>query len=585
MKSIMIQRDITNAAVSVIPLIREDSLFTYRVTVDYPEATVPDPIKLWWFVEFDDIFAVWTPGGRFHHELMPSWRPLDTHSRSASGAPVYALYNKAGENRCTFALSDAATPMRLTGGMEERNGKVLCTVELFTNRVDALSHYEVLLRIDTAKKPYYEAIYDTRLWWEALGYPAAPVPADATRTMLSSWYNFQKNITEDALLTQCKMAKALGMDTVIVDDGWQCDETVTGYTYCGDWEAVPSKFPDMRRFVDSLHAIGMTCILWYSVPFIGLYAKNYRRFTGKYLRPKDHNRNVFILDPRFREVRDFLVDTYLTALKTWDLDGFKLDFIDSFSLSDESSTDYEAMDCPSLEDAVARLLDEILTALRTVKPDIMIEFRQSYIGPVMQTYGNILRVGDCAGASLVNRVSSIDLRLLAGDPTRQTATAIHSDMLMWDYDASPEAAADQLAACLFCTPQISVMLERLSPSHTKMLRQYMSFFDKYRHILLHGKLKPLHPEANYTTVTAERDDTVIVGLYADSLYSLPDTAKTVILVNATGDSSLYIECSAPRTAAIKIENCMGEVLEESTESLTGITKFSVPHNGFLYLTA
>ena len=535
----------------------------------------------------NDAFALWTHGGRFHHELMPSWRPLDTHSRSASGAPILAVYTKGGENRHTFALADGGCPMRLTAGMEERGkhgvGKLCCTVELFTNRVDALTHYETLLYIDCRPIPYYEAIYAVRAFWDTVGYPAAAVPEDAKRTMYSTWYAFQKDITEESVLAECRAAKALGMDTVIVDDGWQCDEIENGYAYCGDWEPVEAKFPDMRRFVAALHAIGMKCILWYSVPFVGVYAKNYKRFEGKYLRPKDHTRNVFVLDPRFREVREFLIDTYLDALKAWDLDGFKLDFIDSFSLSEESSTDYAAMDCPSLEAAIGKLLDGIMSTLKTEKPDIMIEFRQSYTGPVMQTYGNMLRVGDCAGAALVNRVSSIDLRLLAGDVTCHETTAVHSDMLMWDYDASPEACADQLAACLFCTAQISVKFARLTPDHTRVLKQYLTVFDRYRDVLQNGKLMPMHPEANYTKVIAEHCGNVAVGLYGETLYTLPDEASRLLLVNATGESSVYLETASPRTQHLIVQTCMGDTVEERKITLDGITKVPVPHNGFLFL--
>ena len=111
----------------------------------------------------------------------------------------------------------------------------------------------------------------------------------------------------------------------------------------------------------------------------------------------------------------------------------------------------------------------------------------------------------------------------------------------------------------------------------------MAFFDKYRDILQNGKLKPLHPEANYTTVTAEKNGTVIVGLYADTLYSLPDESKTAILINASGSPFVYVESTIPRTVSATIENCMGDVLKTKTVTLDGVTKFSVPHNGFLYL--
>lgn len=37
-----------------------------------------------------------------------------------------------------------------------------------------------------------------------------------------------------------------------------------------------------------------------------------------------------MLDPRYKEVRDFLSALYKKALLEWDLDGFKLDFIDEW---------------------------------------------------------------------------------------------------------------------------------------------------------------------------------------------------------------------------------------------------------------
>lgn len=568
------------ASISVTPETGCDSAEYYRITVDYPEKRFPERIGFSWFVEFDDIFSCWTPGARFTHGLFASWRPLDQHSRSASGAPVFALLSKGGENRCTFALADCAVPVRMTGGVEEPNGKIRCTLELFTNRVDMIDHYETVLRIDRSREPFYDSLQNVRHWWTSIGYTPAHVPADAKRAMFSSWYNFQKNITEETVLEQCRMAKEYGLDTVILDDGWQCDEVRSGYTCCGDWEAVPSKFPDMRRFVDRLHEIGMKCMLWYSVPFVGIYAKNITRFEGKFLRSKDSSNTVMILDPRFADVRAWLVETYETAVRDWDLDGLKLDFIDSFSLSETSSTDYNAMDCPSLEAAVEKLLCEVMTALRRIKPDIMIEFRQSYIGPVMQKYGSILRVGDCAGGSLINRVSSTDMRLICED------TAVHSDMLMWDYEAAPEGAADQLSNILFAVPQISIMFDRLSPEHKKMLKFYLSFMAENRDVLLNGKFMPLCPDANYAQILAQKDGKVIAALYSNPLFVKPDDADTVILCNASGSAAVYVENNG--SAAEKkcvIKNCMGETIADTVVGLiNGVTKFEVPHNGFLSLT-
>lgn len=197
--------------VAVTPIKSNDRAKYYRITVDYPNRQFPEPIKLYWFTEFNDAFSSWTPLGQFRREIMPSWRAIDTHSRSAAGAPVYSMMAKNGENRYTFSLADAACPIRLTGGMEERNGKIKCTVEFFTNRVDMMNHYETILRIDDSNQPWYDALYDVRQCWISLGYTPAHVPYDAKNTMFSSWYYSQVLATRD----DCVIA-ALYSDSLLV---------------------------------------------------------------------------------------------------------------------------------------------------------------------------------------------------------------------------------------------------------------------------------------------------------------------------------------------------------------------------------
>ena len=51
-------------------------------------------------------------------------------------------------------------------------------------------------------------------------------------------------------------------------------------------------------------------MIWFSVPFVGYYSKNFERFKGKYLYDRK-NQNAKVLDPRFKEVRKFIVDKYV----------------------------------------------------------------------------------------------------------------------------------------------------------------------------------------------------------------------------------------------------------------------------------
>ena len=263
------------------------------------------------------------------------------------------------------------------------------------------------------------------------------------------------------------------MDTVIVDDGWQNKTILRDYSNCGDWIPAKNRFPDMRNFSDEIHALGMKFMLWYSVPFIGWDSVNYKKFEGKYLREVPGIK-CSILDPRYPEVRSFIVNTYETAVKEWKLDGLKLDFIDRFQANEEIN---DKMDFISVEDATETLLKEISTELRKIKNDILIEFRQPYMGPVITTYGNMIRVWDCPNDPFTNRISIADLRLTS------EKTVVHGDMIIWDKNETSEGVTSQLYSSLFAVPQISVRLNEISAEHRKILAAFLKFRNDHKKTL------------------------------------------------------------------------------------------------------
>lgn len=64
---------------------------------------------------------------------------------------------------------------------------------------------------------------------------------------------------------------------------------------------------------------------------MGYYSRNWERFQDKILVKVDRNQ-VGVLDPRYPDVREYLIGIYENALQEFDLDGFKLDFIDRFKM-------------------------------------------------------------------------------------------------------------------------------------------------------------------------------------------------------------------------------------------------------------
>lgn len=555
-----------------------DEIDEYTFIFKADKKMTPKQVKLTFEVPYINAFTVWNPGFKSAKTLSPDWNPVNNASRSVMDSPVQTLVSKNNENCLTVAVSDLETPINIKFGIKEKDAKVKCMIEFFTMLVSKRDYYTAVIRIDTRKILYYDSITDVREWWSSLKkYDNADVPETARMPVYSVWYSFHQEIIPDKVLAQCRIAKQLGCESVIIDDGWQTNDSNGGYAYCGDWEVWQGKIADMRKFVEDVHKIGMKFILWYSVPFVGRYSKAWRKFRDKLLN-YDEDKEWCCLDPRFKEVRDYLTGIYVKAAKEWKLDGFKLDFIDSFILSKQSSSSPDdGRDYDSLEEAIEALLSEIMTKLREVNPDICIEFRQGYTGPLMQTYGNMLRVGDCPIAAMNNRVGILNLRMLAGK------TAVHSDMLMWNEKDSVESAALQFINVLYGVPQISVLLDKIPRDHFDMVKFYLDFWCRNRDILLDGKLKPFNPDANYSIVSAENDKKSIVTAYSNPMFETDNSKKEIVFINGTGAGHLYIK-GISGVYRYKVYDCMGNIITETKTRFDGnVAMFDIPLSGMIVI--
>lgn len=552
----------------------KDGILTQNITLEFAEACVPRPITIQWTALIPHMYTVWSPLARFQRYIGPDWMSAEAVSRAAVGMPVQTIIDKSGNNCMTVAVSDVISPIKLSVGVQENNGHVRCQLRLFDQLVSPLKSKSLTLRIDCRPIPYYQAIGEARAWWSELGYENAEVPPHARLPMYSTWYSFHQALNHQDVLAQCRLAKDYGMESVLIDAGWEHDHVGPGFSYCGDWNISPKKIPDLRALTRDIHQLGMKCILWFAVPFAGINSQCYRLFQDKLLHMSEFaGKSDPILDPRYAEVRANLVSCFERAVRDWDMDGLKLDFIDCLRLQVDSAMYNERMDQKTVEQGVITLLEETKARLTAVKPDVMLEFRQQYIGPVMQHYGNMFRVGDCPYDALSNRTGIIDLRLTSG------SSAVHSDMLMWHKDAPVEQAAMQLANVLFGVPQISVRLEQLSDDHREMLRHYLRFWRDYRDVLIDGTLIPIEPAANYSLVSAYKDGRAVHAAYSHNHIKV-ETAEAV-LVNVTGEMDMIVETD--RRFAYQITDCMGHLLAERVLP-AGLSKLLIPLCGFLYLS-
>ena len=320
-------------------------------------------------------------------------------------------------------------------GIHEEAGSMVCQVEMTLPKGMFPEGYELLIWESEQEEPYWCTLNEVRAWWEKeLTIEPMSVPDVARMPMYSFWYSQHQNVTAESVEAESKRAASLGFSSVIVDDGWQTEDNQRGYAFCGDWEPSKVKFPDFPGHVKRVQEMGLKYIMWFSVPYIGKKSRIWESFQDKLLY-YDGFQQAGVLDLRYPEVREYLKRIYKRAVNEWKIDGLKLDFIDEFYLRKDSPFFEEGMDCADIQEALNRLLTETMTELTAIRPDCMIEFRQRYIGPQIRKYGNLLRVSDCPGAGISNRIGTVDLRLLSGE------TAVHSDMLMWHKEERAEEAA------------------------------------------------------------------------------------------------------------------------------------------------
>lgn len=180
-----------------------------------------------------DIVGRWHPICYFDRSIRADWC-FGERSMSSISAPVMTFFNENGKNKGTFAVSEALKEVRMRIGVHEENGTMKCEVHINLGKYDK-EEYAFKIMIDFRNVPYEKSIEEVGKWWEQeCGFTPADVPEDAKNPMYSFWYSYHQDFSEQEVEAECRRAKEMGFRSVILDDGWQTDDTNRGYGYCGD---------------------------------------------------------------------------------------------------------------------------------------------------------------------------------------------------------------------------------------------------------------------------------------------------------------------------------------------------------------
>ena len=527
-------------------------VFRLYVNSEIPVGNVEIIIPL----QMKGVLSTYAPTNAFkRNRMVQQWfQPTVSKSNFSFGTPFLSAVDRGNINFATVALSDAVNDSEIAFYVQDfkQEGNVEFKIRLLTGREKPTS-YTVDLRIDTRAQEIATTVQELTEWFKEY-YPNRLNVSDVCyEPLYSSWYNFHQHPNSEMLEKEVVKAKELGFGSLIIDDGWQYDGNGTSdYIDCGDWKISKEKFPDFNGFVEKAHALGIKVSLWFPLPFVGFHTKAYQKFKNKLLYEEGNTTNAGILDPRYKEVRAFIVESITDIFEKYNLDGLKLDFTDSFFITEQTPKANAEMDYASLSDAIQQLLNEINLKVLSIKSDTMIEYRQNYVGPAITQYCNMLRVADCAFDSITNRIAINDMRLL------NYPLAVHSDMLYWGEQDSNENVATQLNNILFSVPQISVLLTEDTKEHIQTLKNYVTYWQENRDILMHGDFHVFGMDSNYTMAYAENNEKRIVATYVQSV--IKSDEKQLDILNASNNQDVIIESEKERT--VKSYDCLGKLIEE-----------------------
>ena len=330
-------------------------------------AAADDAFTVTWSEPCNGMMYKWDATCNLHRSVIVHWDDFFP-SMISKNAPISCYFDGNDTNRYCWALSECQKLIMIKNAFDDQKGFLTPSFTVRTAQFTGQFSTSITLHIDKRMISMRDTVAETADWWITnCGITPTYVPEAAKDPLYSFWYSHHQQVSAPCVEEECVRAKNLGFEICIIDDGWYTDESGGTFAFCGDWHPAPTKFPDMASHVARVHRIGMKYILWYSVPFMGYRSANYDRFRNMFLRDLPQLQ-VSLLDPRYKEVRDYLVDTYCSSLREWDLDGFKLDFVDEWKDAPDNAPYNENMDIPALQDAVDVCMSEITRRLTMINP-------------------------------------------------------------------------------------------------------------------------------------------------------------------------------------------------------------------------
>ncbi|NLF85114.1 MAG: hypothetical protein GX571_03290 [Lentisphaerae bacterium] len=424
--------------------------------------------------------------------------PLFHMTAPNAGLPFMAVADEGGGFLAAFGVVSPTGEVeirRILPRISRRKAMVggdhFLSHEILWRRAGEVREIRLDLYTQTRAPTWHHALREyTRAIREAEGI-VLPVHPDALLPVWCTWTVFcSSEMTDCRVLANARIARDLGIGTVILDDGWfgtglDDDE---GELTLGDYHPAPHKFPDLRRHVAELQALGLKVLLWYA-PLCAAPASQAYRAMRRFLIHDASGEFMSVnglaqLCPSCPEVRQYVADESARLMRETGADGFKVDLFNCLPPGPCVSTahDHDTSDSVEALEAVMAVQWE---AMRGIRPDALCELKQDYGNVRLARYGTMVRAGDTA--------YDVDTNCRRCFHTGACVPCVHNDYFVTSDLASPQAVA--LAMVRMLAAGVTTFgndLETMPAAHRLVVGQWLGFYRA--HIDMFAA--PREPQAN-----------------------------------------------------------------------------------------
>lgn len=147
--------------------------------------------------------------------------------------------------------------------------------------------------------------------------------------VLNSWETTYFSFTEDTIIQLARDAKRIGVDTMVLDDGWFSSRK-TDNAGLGDWWENPDRLPSgLGYLADEVNKLGLRFGLWFEPEMVNPDSELFRAHPDWALhtpgRATTPTRNQVTLDFSRKEVCDYIIDAISSILDRANIEYIKWD--------------------------------------------------------------------------------------------------------------------------------------------------------------------------------------------------------------------------------------------------------------------